>query len=145
MSRMDSYILIGLLAAVLTSIITTIWIVGEIRSKKNPKVEFRIERYVISPKYVFPSSSPVILVGYYNRLENTIMLSISSIVLIVWRKILKEEVKKSAILEQRFIDEFVKELNTVLIHELTEWGVHQLELKRILTHSLWNRYIRRVQ
>jgi len=142
---MGSYILIGLLSTVLVVIITTIWIVGEIRSKMNPKVEFRIERYVVSPKYVFPFSSPVILVGYYNRLENNIMLSISSIVSMVWRKILKEEVTSLAILEQRFIDGFVKELDTVLIHELTEWAVHQLELKRILTHNLWNQYIRRVQ
>jgi hypothetical protein len=142
---MGSYILIGLLSTVLVSIITTVWVVGEIRSKKNPRVEFRIERYVVSPKYVFPSPSPVILVGYYNRLENAIVLSISSVVSMVWRKMLKEEITSSAILEQRFIDEFVKELDTVLIHELTEWAIHQLELKRILTHGLWNQYIRRVQ
>jgi len=144
MLGMDSYILIGLLFTVPALIVATIWIVGEIRSRKNPQVEFRIERYVVSPKYVFPSSSPVILVGYYNRLENTIMLSISSIVSMVWRKIKKEEFTNLVILEQRFIDEFVNELDTVLIHEFTEWAVHQLTLKRILTHSLWNQFVRQL-
>jgi len=144
MSGMDSYILIGLLFIALISIVATIWVMGEIKSRKNPQVEFTIERYVISPKYVFPSSSPIILVGYYNRLENTIMLSISSIASIVWRRIPKGESPNLMILEERLINEFVNELDTVLIHEFTEWAVHQLTLKRILTHSLWNQFIRQL-
>ncbi|MEM2016277.1 MAG: hypothetical protein QXK19_00240 [Nitrososphaerota archaeon] len=141
---MEPYLPVSILLTSLISIIIIIWAVGEIRSKENPRIDFRIERYIISHKYAFPSPYPLILVGYYNRLENSVMLSISSIILMVWRKILKENVTDSEILERKFINEFTKELNTVLIHELTEWAIHQLELKRILTHATWNPYIRKL-
>lgn len=144
MVRMEAYVYVASLLTLLVLIIAIIWVVGEIRSRKNPRVEFRIERYIISHKYAFPSTSPVILVGYYNRLDNSIMLSISSIALMVWRKISRQDIKDSEVFTHRFINEFVNELNTILIHEFTEWALPQIEFKRILTHDLWNYYIRKL-
>lgn len=141
---MESLTLLGLLLSLIVSIVAAIFILGETKSRSNPNVDFRIEKYIVSSKYVSPSFSPVVLVGYYNRLENSIMVSISSIALMVWRKVLKKNFNDKETLEQEFINEFIRELDIVLIHEFTEWAVHQLGYRRFLTHDLWNQHIRKI-
>ncbi|MCF8885077.1 MAG: hypothetical protein QXE67_02935 [Nitrososphaerota archaeon] len=128
---------------ILVSIVLILTMLGSLRSRKNPKVELCIERYVVSHKYALPSTSPFIMVAYYSRIGNKILISISAVAMIAWRRILRKySIKDYVDLNEELIREFMREINVVLIHEFTEWGVHQLNLRRLFTHQLWNDYIR---
>lgn len=133
----------GILIILLVSIVSILIVLGGLRSRRNPKIELCIERYVISHKYAFPSTSPLIMVAYYSRIENKIVISISTVAMIAWRRILREHDSGDLEdLEEELIKEFMREINVALIHEFTEWAVHQLNPTRLFTHQLWNNYIR---
>ncbi|MEN2975027.1 MAG: hypothetical protein ABDH32_05560 [Candidatus Caldarchaeales archaeon] len=136
--------LLFILLIPIVSIFTSIIIIGGLRSRKNPGLEWCMERYVISHKYAFPSTAPFLVIAYYNRLENKIVISISSLAMIVWKKISEESMLDREALREAFTREFIKHIDLALIHELTEWGVHQLHPRWLLTHGLWNQYIRSV-
>ncbi|MCS7125546.1 MAG: hypothetical protein NZ929_01345 [Aigarchaeota archaeon] len=126
------------------SIVVAIIIIGGLKSRRNPDIDWRIERYIISHKYALPSTTPILALAYYSRLENKIVIFISSIATVIWKRVLRESAKVDEPIEEYFKRKFIEEINVALIHEFAEWGIHQLHPKRLLSHGLWNQYIRNI-
>lgn len=127
----------------LVAIMCSLMIIGEVRSRKNPEVDWIIERYIISYKYALPSSSPVLVMAYYSRLENRVVMFVTSIATAIWRKISRKRLDLSGkALEELLLNELVEEISVALLHEFAEWGVGHLSPRRLLTHELWNQFFR---